>query len=459
MENIYLKPVLAFRTHVWDPQIEILARRLIASAPKSRFVVLSDETNGLLDVAGFEKIGHDSDFSDLGLFGYPPPSVLWYNGEYPLYRLREAFPGAPAYGMVEYDVAATADLTPVLDAIEKHGVDLVAHDLHEVGPDWGFYHSVQPHFQSTMQAMIHSLFVSPRAIDHMLHRRQEIAARIRAGDHPIESWPFCEGFVPSAIRELQNARLDELRQYVKLPYYIYGTPLHLANPSASEPDSLVHPVLSGRRLIAKRLEFDDPADIFAFESPLSQQFRYCLPAEFINPLIDCFSGKQPALLPKFLDFARENDWLQHATPINLALRRPSDQSSLSPHSRYAETSRDAAGGNDGNIGGGYGFWTADQIDPFWQVDLENFCRLDRITLHNFLGARDQCVNLAVLISRDGITWTLATTKLDGQPFGGADGTPHNFKFDPPIHTRYVRIQLIGFGALHLDEIEIFGLPA
>ncbi|MDD2861192.1 MAG: discoidin domain-containing protein [Acidiphilium sp.] len=421
-------------------------------------MILTDETNSLLEIESFSKLAHNSDFSDLGLFGYPPPSILWYNGEYPLYRLRSAFPEASAYGMVEFDVSATADLLPIFDAIARKQVDLVAHDLHDVGPDWGFYHTVSPHFSAPMQAMIHSLFVSPRAIDHMLARRQQIAAGINTGAHPMESWPFCEGFVPSSIRELPNARLEELQDYVKLPYYISGTPLHIANPQSSEPGSLIHPVLSGARLNAKRMEFDNPADIFNPDSALSRQFRYCLPSEFIDPLIDCFKRKQPAALPRFLAFAAENNWLASAKPINLARGRPADQSSVSPHSRFPETHRDASGGNDGNIGGGYGFWTGEQTDPYWQVDFENICRIERVTIHNFLGARDQCTNLAILISSDQTNWSLAATKLDNAPFGGADGTPYHFDFPTPPRARYCRIQLVGHGALHLDEIEVFGLP-
>lgn len=458
MINSSRRPVVAFRTHVWDSHIEVLARRLSAASGNARFVVLADETNGTLDVGNFEKLAHTNDFSDLGLLSYPPPSVLWYNGEYPLYRMRRAFPDASAYAMVEFDVSTTADLSPVFDAIVHNGVDVIAHDIQEVDQTWGYFHSVGPHFAVPAQAMIHSVFVSPRAIDHMLDRRKQIADSIRRGEHPIESWPFCEGFVPSAVRELPNARIEELRNFVNLPYYIYGTPLHIADPQASAAKSMIHPVLSGSRFINKRMEFDNPSDVFDPSSSLSYQLRFCLPIEFVNPLIDCFKRKQPSMLLPFLQFAAKRGWLDYATTVNLALGCPADQSSFSQHSRFSETSRDAAGGNDGDKGGGYGFWTAEEHNPYWQVDLGNRCQIDSVVVFNFLGARDQCTTLAVLTSNDSAQWSLAATKLDNHPFGGADGEPFKFEFQRMITARFVRVQLIGHGALHLDEIEVFGLP-
>jgi hypothetical protein len=372
--------------------------------------------------------------------------------------MRAAFPNAAAYAMVEFDVSTTADLSSIFDAIGHRGVDLVAHDIHQVGPEWGFYPTVAPHFETPTQAMIHSLFVSPRAIDHMLKRRQEIAIEITQRGRPIETWPFCEGFVPSVIREMNDATLTELSEFVRLPYYIYGTPLHIADPFVSVADSMIHPVLSGNRFINKRMEFDNPADIFDPTSSLSYQLRYCLPAEFINPLIECFKRKQPSMLSRFLKSAIDRGWLDHATTVNLALGCPADQSSLSEHSRFSETTRDAAGGNDGNKGGGYGFWTAEELDPYWQVDLGTLCRIDSVVIFNFLHARDQCTALAILASPEGANWSLAATKLDSRAFGGADGDPFKFEFHSSTTARFIRVQLIGHGALHLDEIEVYGLP-
>ncbi|MDD2876827.1 MAG: discoidin domain-containing protein [Acidiphilium sp.] len=458
MSNSDSKAVLAFRTHVWDAQIELLARRMLAAAPHARFIIIADETNGILETNSFEKLAHSSDFSDIGLPDYPVGNTLWYNGEYPLYRMRAAFPNATAYGMIEFDVSVTANLTPIFNAIESGHADLVAHDIHEVEPNWHFFHSIEPHFEIRMQAMIHALFVSPRAVDYMYQRRLNIANNVSAGLSDVVSWPFCEGFVPSAIKEMQDAQIEELRNFVKLPYYVFGTPLHLCDPRSSEPESIVHPVLSGKRFISKRMDFDDPADIFDQNSELSKQLQYYLPSEYVKGLFDGFNRKTRSRLPEFVRFALANGWLDTASFFNISIGCSSDQSSVSAYSRSTQTFEDARGGNNGNIGGGYGFWTAEELDPYWQVDLENICRIERVTIHNFLGARDQCTNLAILISSDQTNWSLVATKLDNAPFGGADGTPYHFDFPMPPRARYCRIQLVGHGALHLDEIEVFGLP-
>lgn len=452
------RPVVAFRTHFWSETLDILARKAMSSSGEARFVVLADETNGEVDVGSYEKVRHTSDFTDLKLPKIPREGLLWYNGDYPLYRLQQKFPDAAAYAMIEYDVSVNCDLMPVFDAMIAKKIDLVAHAVREVDSSWNFYHCIGPHFSLPTQAMIHAVFASPRAVRHMLARRKELALSFEGGAHPWDVWPFCEGFVPSAIRELPGARIDELGTFADLPHYIYGTPLHIADRATVTTGSLIHPVLSGPHFIAKRMEFDDPADIFDPASGLREQLRFCLPAEFIDPLIDSFDRKQPALTSRFLSFAAELGWLDAARPRNLARGKPADQSSVSAQSRFPETARDASGGNDGNIGGGFGFWTADEINPFWQVDLGATCLIDRIVVHNCLSAQDQCTNLAVLTSTDQTNWTLTATKIDQKPYGGADGNPHSFTISPAQPARHCRIQLIGHGSLHLDEIEVFGWP-
>ena len=47
-------------------------------------------------------------------------------------------------------------------------------------------------------------------------------------------------------------------------------------------------------------------------------------------------------------------------------------------------------------------------------------------------------------------------KLDADLFGGADGKPYVFDFEPPFNARFLRITLIGHNFLHLDEVEVYG---
>ena len=102
--------VAAFRTHVWDESIALLARRLANACTSSRFVVLADETNGTIDVSGYEKITHTDDARIFGLPKFPSDRLLWYNSDYPLYFLHQAFPGRDYYLLSEYDLAVNTNV-------------------------------------------------------------------------------------------------------------------------------------------------------------------------------------------------------------------------------------------------------------------------------------------------------------------------------------------------------------
>lgn len=84
--------------------------------------------------------------------------------------------------------------------------------------------------------------------------------------------------------------------------------------------------------------------------------------------------------------------------LNLALNRPAKQSSTSQWSHPD----DAQGAVDGNVSGGYGFHTASEPTPWWQVDLGAVRALTEIRIFN---RRDCCSErartLQVLLSNDG----------------------------------------------------------
>ena len=112
--------------------------------------------------------------------------------------------------------------------------------------------------------------------------------------------------------------------------------------------------------------------------------------------------------------------------------------------------------NDGVIDGTSGVLTAFELDPWWQVDLEAVFAVERAFIYDRLEPAEQGVRLSVLGSMDGQVWTLQGAKLDGERFGGPESEPFVFEFARPFHARFVRIALIGEGALHLDEVELYG---
>ena len=119
------------------------------------------------------------------------------------------------------------------------------------------------------------------------------------------------------------------------------------------------------------------------------------------------------------------------------------------------TKSDALGAVDGVINGKWGFHTAHEEKPWWQVDLEQREALDRILLYNRCdncGGRNR--RILVLLSDDGEAWNQAY-QHDGTHFNGfPDKKPLVVKLGGKL-ARYVRLALDHKMYLHLDEVEIY----
>ncbi|WP_036262303.1 FkbM family methyltransferase [Methylocapsa aurea] len=136
--------------------------------------------------------------------------------------------------------------------------------------------------------------------------------------------------------------------------------------------------------------------------------------------------------------------------INVALRKPATQSSLSVYSRP----NDAQGAVSGVLNGSYGFHTGKENRPWWQVDLEASFPLEEIVIFNRLdAARERAYFFVVkLASEEGKFREVYAH--NGVPFGGIDGTPATIKLDGTV-ARYVRIELPRDEFLHLDQVEVY----
>jgi len=146
-------------------------------------------------------------------------------------------------------------------------------------------------------------------------------------------------------------------------------------------------------------------------------------------------------------------------PIAPASRgRPCRSSSVSEWSWSLDPCVEATGANDGLINGVCGFHTAMEVNPWWEVDLQQTHLISSVVIYNRLDFGSRCRDLDVLNSIDGRRWKLAFSKCDGETFGGADGNPLRVEISPAVAARLVRIQLKGKDYLHLDQVEIFGEP-
>ncbi len=117
---------------------------------------------------------------------------------------------------------------------------------------------------------------------------------------------------------------------------------------------------------------------------------------------------------------------------------------------------DAAGGCDGVIDGTFGFHTDQDLEPWWQVDLQQVVPLSRVVIYNRdAGVAGRAAHLRVLLSEDGAQWR-EVYQHDGTPFiGYSDQKPLIVSLPQSPPARWVRVQLPGREYLHLEEVEVY----
>lgn len=158
----------------------------------------------------------------------------------------------------------------------------------------------------------------------------------------------------------------------------------------------------------------------------------------------------------FMKFVRLKEQHNIIADFPISKGKPRLISSVSRFSRADDRTIEASGGNDVVINGHCRFHTDYERDPWWQVDLVDRQEIYFIDIYNRLDQRARCRHVIVLLSDDGENWTLTASKLDDAEFGGADGSPLVFYFEPAVFGRFVKVQMVGEGFLHLDQIEIYG---
>lgn len=144
---------------------------------------------------------------------------------------------------------------------------------------------------------------------------------------------------------------------------------------------------------------------------------------------------------------------------NIAKGKLASQSSLSAYS----TLEGAGGAVNGVKTGKFGFHTDTEDNPWWSVDLGDYYDLDGILVYNRL---DNCQNrirtLRILISVDQKNWSVVYSHNQRPPFGGIrplNGAPPLLVQPSRLQARFVKLELQERSVLHLDQVEIFGIPS
>jgi sulfur carrier protein ThiS len=139
---------------------------------------------------------------------------------------------------------------------------------------------------------------------------------------------------------------------------------------------------------------------------------------------------------------------------NIAINKPAQQSSVSKWSKPDESRKVVNGEKNGK----FSFCTNKEINPWWQVDLEETYTLTEVRIYNRLDAGSERANtLRILLSSDATNWEEVYAHDKSLQIGGIDGTPLIVSMNSKV-ARYVRLQLNEENYLHLDEVEVYGIP-
>jgi hypothetical protein len=153
------------------------------------------------------------------------------------------------------------------------------------------------------------------------------------------------------------------------------------------------------------------------------------------------ASPSPAVTPALI----EADWERQDAVREAAVGLPGN----------ATTVQDAAGGCDGVKSGQWGFHTSHEKEPWWQVDLGESLKLERVLLFNRCdGFADRNSRVRVLLSDDGQQFQ-AAYEHDGTVFlGQTDNKPLVVSLSDRS-ARFIRLQLPATDYFHLDEVEVY----
>lgn len=185
-------------------------------------------------------------------------------------------------------------------------------------------------------------------------------------------------------------------------------------------------------------------------------------AEDIAVVFSGFEAPSPRRGQRFSPEPRSADTravIDEPFGFNLARSGVASQSSLyETDERY---SRAADGVINGKLTGHYQCHTRSEPSPWWQVDLNNFCFIYEVRIFNRcdqVAVQQRLLGFCILVSDDGSSWSVVYEHDGASPIGGFVGSSFRWLPDVDLVTQFVRIQLQTSTYLHLDQVEIFGVP-
>ena len=141
---------------------------------------------------------------------------------------------------------------------------------------------------------------------------------------------------------------------------------------------------------------------------------------------------------------------------DLAYCKPARSSSVSLWTPWQNPEHDARGANGATLAEDFGFFTNQEREPWWMVDLLAEYAVQEIAIVNRLNQPQRFQTFSILSSLDSRTWTTRFTQAVPINVSSDPELPWRLPFSEPFTARYVRIMLLGTGYLHLRRVQIFG---
>lgn len=446
--------LVAFRTHYWDEITDALARKLYGQVAGLDFVVLADETHNTYDVGPFRKVSHTNQFSYLGLPDWTRghDNILHYNGDYALYALRHAEPNYDFYFLVENDAIINIDIEKILVNSARDGVDLIAmidEVNSELHTEW--HRNVKRWFNNTGRAFFPVVGVSAEMLDQLYQKRVNLMKE----ENAEADWPYCETYVASMVLSKPQAKIVNLSDIADLSDYTFMRHKYIEDPKVHIYGKICHPI-AGNNFVIKNLIVNDVIDIFNHKSDLYTGVKSMNTELFVNILDEKMKEKKDHdIYYRFKDMCLLEGWVREISPINQAFARPATQSSVCHASRFPTCEKDAAQIVDGFLTTESKSHTDIEKNPWVQIDLVSSMEIRSILIYVRPNNFHKFNNFKIELSNDAVSWETVYIKSDDIVPDAADLKPIIVNFPKNLFGRFVKIQLIGFDCLHLNQVEVY----
>ena len=295
MTDLDYKPRAAviFRTHFWDAFAQRQFDRLIAVAGGTDVFILVDETSGPVAGITHDKIVRvtEGELLGMGLANAGEGALLWFNGDYPLYKFQELHGDYDYYLQLEYDVVINGPILALIASAASQGVDFVGLTKGEATPDWPWVNSCTDAYDIadiSHQLICLALF-SSRALRFLAERRLALSDAHQRGK--MAAWPMCEGFIATEL--LQAGMVcKELSEFGDTDLYDHWPPYLEADTDSLSAHHFIHPVLDESRFVSSMLKYH--IGLKGFLNPASlyhRKLRRLPTSRYLGALAEGFIGK------------------------------------------------------------------------------------------------------------------------------------------------------------------------